>query len=342
MSAQAFNFKHTRIIALLLVLAFAGFGGLAGLALAGPAEAPAAVQAALAPETDALGPNAEAEVCAACHKEVVDGWSTSRHQQAFTNEHFQEGWDSVDFDPQCLDCHTTGFSPATGEYKVEGVSCTACHGEIAGDHPLTPADLSIANTVCKDCHTVTYAEFRASLHEDTGLECTSCHYAHNNGLRLETELAQCLNCHGNQLDDFAHDSHVNTAGLVCRDCHGYVEPGQPIPINGLAPTGHDFQANLTACLDCHEDIQLAPVNDGTGDGFSREAAEASFVGGEESALRIRELESAVESLTLQNRNSRAIFALEGAVGGLVIGGVVIWLLGRRKRTSLDDDGAEHE
>jgi hypothetical protein len=243
-------------------------------------------------------------------------------------------WDEQDFDSACLECHTTGYSPATGAYSTEGVSCTACHGEIPADHPASPVDVSIANEACADCHTVTFAEFRASLHEATGLACTSCHYAHTNGLRLEDEVTQCTNCHSHQLDDFAHASHVD-AGLNCRHCHGYVEPGLGAPVDGLAPTGHDFQERVTACLDCHDDFTLSPVNgqiDADSDeAFSPGQAGASFAGGEEAALQIAELETTVETLVLQNRNASAIRLMQGGVGGLVVGTVAVWLVTRRMK-----------
>ncbi|GAB4478840.1 MAG: hypothetical protein Kow00124_23700 [Anaerolineae bacterium] len=324
------NTKSFKLLAAAIVLLFAITGGLTGLALAGAGSpAPQVNEEAALPASQDVPDDPAIETCGTCHADIVEDWQVSPHHTAYHVEEFQAGWESVDFDPACLDCHTTGFSPATGEYQIEGVSCVACHGAIPEDHPFTAVNLDIANASCQNCHTVTYAEYRASLHEAAGLQCTSCHYSHTNGLRLENELDQCLNCHGHQLDDFAHSSHVN-AGLVCRNCHGYVEPGQPIPINGLAPTGHDFKVNITACLDCHEDIQLEPINDGA-DGFSRQAAEASFTGSETAALRIRELQAAVETLRLQNRNTNATFALQGALGGLMVGGLVVWLYSCRRR-----------
>jgi hypothetical protein len=318
------------------------FGGLTGLALAGDAAPPAAAPEAGEPPQNAPASQTGEELdCALCHHQVVEVWENSPHHLAFSNEHFQATWEEQDQDPACLECHTTGYSPATGEYVVEGVTCVECHGQVPLDHPQTPADLTVANTVCRECHTVTYAEFRASLHEAAGLQCTSCHYAHENGLRLGDQVSQCLNCHALQLEDFAHDSHV-TAGLECRHCHGYVEPGQEVPPDGLAPTGHDFRESVRACLDCHEDIQLSPVNGEVGESTSRAQTEEAIRSGEEAAMRISELQATVDSLVLQNRNSTALSVAQGGAGGLVVGGIAIWLITRRRVPKVGSDHDEDQ
>ncbi|HQE19120.1 MAG TPA: multiheme c-type cytochrome, partial [Aggregatilineales bacterium] len=158
--------------------------------------------------------------CAECHPDVTAAWQDGPHDTAFSIEHFQHSWTELNQPQECLACHTTGFSPATGNYQAEGVTCEACHGEVPDGHPPRPVDLNRANQVCAECHTVTQAEFRASAHSEKGLACTTCHYAHDNGLRADTEVAQCLACHGDELDGFvAHTTHLDN-GLSCRDCHG--------------------------------------------------------------------------------------------------------------------------
>lgn len=281
--------------------------------------------------------------CAGCHADILKTWNGSPHSQAYSNDKFQQSWETANRNPNCLQCHTTNFSPATGQYEAQGISCVACHGEIPADHPKTPVNLDKANTVCKDCHTVTFAEFRASLHNDKGLQCTSCHYAHENGLRLGDQVSQCTNCHKNQLDDFAHESHIN-AGLVCRNCHGYVDPNQEVPIDGLVPTGHDFRESTHACLECHQSIKLT-ANGATGSspaasGFSVAENQQASLRGEQASLRITELEAAYKTLVLQNRNSNLVGLLEGGIAGLVIGGVAVALYYRRRRTIPKQDGAK--
>lgn len=264
--------------------------------------------------------------CAECHPDVTAAWQEGPHDTAFSIEHFQHSWNELNNPQDCLACHTTGFSPATGEFHAEGVTCEACHGDVPEQHPPQPVDLDRANEVCADCHTVTQAEFRASAHAEKGLNCTSCHYAHDNGLRADSELTQCLSCHGDELDGFvAHTTHIEN-GLSCRDCHGYVTPGHPIPDDGLAPTGHDFQAGIRACLDCHEDIRLEPAH--TGD--EETAPVTAQISGQQAQLRARQLEAAVQTLILQQRNRTTMNIVQGAAGGLVLGGLAVFVLARRR------------
>lgn len=357
-------FKHIRPFMVAIVVLSAVAGGLVGLALADEAAAPAepAAEEADAPEAPAAeapaeeadapeapaaeapaqedeGEPTEADGCATCHAEVVEAWTGGPHAMAYQDELFQEKWAEQDNDPTCLECHTTGYVPATGEYAQEGVSCTACHGEASEGHPPAPVDTNRANETCQDCHTVTHAEYRVSKHSAIGMECTSCHYAHSNGLRMETEVQQCLNCHNHQLDDFAHASHID-AGLTCRDCHGYVRPDGEMPIDGQYPTGHDFAESLTACLDCHEDIQLEPLNgEEVEHQFDSSEVGEIIAGGREAELRILELENIAETLEVQSRNCAGTRVLQGAAGGILIGGVVVLVISQL-RPQLKSEGGE--
>jgi hypothetical protein len=271
--------------------------------------------------------------CAECHPDVVAAWDGGPHAMAYEDPVFQSGWQDQDFDPACLECHTTGYRRETHEYRAEGVTCEECHGVTSEGHPPEPVDLNRANQTCINCHLVTQAEFRASVHEDEGLECTSCHYAHNNGLRLRTEVEQCLGCHDHQLDDFAHASHIES-GLACRDCHGYVKPGLEVPPDGLGPTGHDFQENVAACLDCHQNIELVPVNGEDGDdgddGFSSTETQTLVTGGQQAELRATQLEAVLQTLVVQQHNRMAVAMIESGAGGLLAGVLGIWLFTRRQ------------
>ncbi len=316
--------KHIRPATIAVLIVFTLAGSLAGLVAAQDAGEqptdPTADQHARS--ADELGN------CASCHPNVVAAWQGGPHDLAYSVEHFQHSWEALGNPGRCLECHTTGYSPATGQYEAAGVTCAACHGDAPSGHPPAPVDLNRANQVCADCHTVTQAEFRASQHAEIGMQCTSCHYAHTNGLRMDTELQQCINCHGANLRGFvAHTTHIES-GLSCRACHGYVQPGFPIPDDGLVPTGHDFQERITACLDCHEDIQLQPVN---GDAEASASREAPQLDGQRAALRVAQLEAAVDTLLLQNRNRATLSMLQGSAIGLVVGGAVAWVLLRRHR-----------
>ncbi len=321
--------RPIRMLSTAAVLACAVAGGLVGLALAGGGEEVSPAPSGNPPAQ--RGAPTSIQRCGECHADIVADWSAGPHALAFSDPIFQSAWESQIFSGICLECHTTGYSPATGLYKEEGVTCEACHGAVPSLHPTEPASIDEANTTCFRCHTVTHAEFRASLHEQSGLKCTSCHYSHTNGLRLRTEIDQCLNCHGYQLNDFAHASHIEI-GLTCRQCHGYVRPGSYVSrADGQAPTGHDFRENVSACLDCHDDIRLSPVNgEISEESFSSEETSAAILAGQQAALRVTELEAEVQTLEAERRNQVTMNIIQGSAGGLLVGGIAVWLLARRK------------
>lgn len=323
--------RHVRPLIVAVVLVSTVTGALVGMALAqedGEGETPTPE-----PSDEETSVPIEVKACAECHPDVAAAWEGGPHAMALEDPLFQQGWDEQDFDPGCLECHTTGYVRETGEYRAAGITCEECHGVTPEGHPPEPVDLNHAAVACTGCHRVTQAEFRASSHEDEGLVCTSCHYAHSNGLRLATEIDQCLDCHDHQLDDFAHASHIQ-ADLTCRDCHGYVEPGLEIPPDGLGPTGHDFQENMTACLDCHQDIELVAANGETSDeGFTTSQTRASITGGQQAELRASQLEAVLQTLLLQQRNRMAVRTIQGGVGGLLLGGLGVWLFAQREQGS---------
>jgi len=281
------------------------------------------------------------ERCSVCHEDAHDDWSDSIHANAFTSETFQAAWDAQGKDSSCLSCHTTNFIAANGSYEFEGVSCVACHGSAEG-HPDAPMDLNLPNQVCKDCHTQTHAEFQVSAHAATDMNCISCHYAHTNGLRLETATEQCLNCHGANLEGFQHTVHIET-GMSCRDCHGWVNPEQEVPVTGLGYTGHDFNnVPLDSCTSCHEQLDLQLVADNRGEEVeTTEAAVEAQLEGQQAMLRVQQLEAAIEELILRQRNQVAVNVGVGAFAGLVVGGLVTYFVTRTRKNLADDEGNEH-
>ena len=94
--------------------------------------------------------------CRNCHRQQTDQWLSTAHARAFTTLTAR----SQDYNPECIPCHTTGFSYTGGfimpdlTSEMEGVQCEMCHGA-GGDHvqnesvPLgiTPQD------ICTTCHT---------------------------------------------------------------------------------------------------------------------------------------------------------------------------------------------
>ena len=94
--------------------------------------------------------------CRNCHRQQTDQWLSTAHARAFTALTLE----SQDYNPECIPCHTTGFSYTGGFImpdltpEMEGVQCVMCHGA-GGDHattenvpygPTSPA-------TCLPCHT---------------------------------------------------------------------------------------------------------------------------------------------------------------------------------------------
>ena len=96
------------------------------------------------------------EACAACHVNAVDTWRESKHAHAMDiiveRKH--------EFDPDCLKCHTTGFT-FVGGYRSRAdtptlsfVSCEACHGP-GSNHAADPGPgygHVETPTFCLTCH----------------------------------------------------------------------------------------------------------------------------------------------------------------------------------------------
>jgi hypothetical protein len=145
---------------------------------------------------DYVGPN----TCQMCHAENYDEWDGTRHSNAFKDEAFQSDWQSQGSPSECLECHTTGYDSASGEYAFEGVTCESCHG--AG---LTMA-IDTSSELCGSCHTGEYGKdkfvlFQEGIHSSSGVKCIDCHM-HEDNHRFEVESKACATCH---TDDDIHD-----------------------------------------------------------------------------------------------------------------------------------------
>lgn len=133
----------------------------------------------------AMFPTLRAEECASCHREIYDEWSTTIHNQAWTDPYFQVDW-IFDGSPQiCKNCHipldrqqehkVLGFNDAEkwdsilesnpdfdAKLQHEGVTCNVCHyqngkivgviGDTSAPHPVEKIDN--ANLICMRCHVV--------------------------------------------------------------------------------------------------------------------------------------------------------------------------------------------
>jgi predicted CXXCH cytochrome family protein len=188
--------------------------------------------------------------------------------------------------------------------------------------PLTPdAEL------CSTCHKTTTDEWHASPHSAANIQCQACHNPHSQTPRAETVTELCTNCHKDMGDSFTHGTHAN-AGLECSNCHMYTSPRTEDPIMGLVPTGHTFTVGSEACIGCHQDT--VHTRD-TIVKLSGEAVEAPEVSLESLKMTVSEQETAIEELKAQSSVRLYTGLAQGAIIGLITGGVAAWVVSRRIR-----------
>jgi 2',3'-cyclic-nucleotide 2'-phosphodiesterase (5'-nucleotidase family) len=103
--------------------------------------------------------------CGPCHGDQASAWYASPHIDAF-HALQQIGWH---VEPECFECHTTGFGFAGGFVDrqltptLAGVTCEACHGP---GEECEGRDRAPVEDTCRGCHTADTApafDFESSL-----------------------------------------------------------------------------------------------------------------------------------------------------------------------------------
>jgi len=197
-------------------------GAVFGLCLVGPAVAGAP-----------RGPTSED--CLGCHsdtglKKEVKGKSISLH----TDEAVLKA--SLHGGLQCTGCHA-GIKEVPHAEKLPPVSCTACHGNVAG-------------------------KFIQSIHgrkDGPQLDCQSCHGAHDVKRAAQLGMAVCESCHLPMVQGYQASVHGKAMAqgvkeaAQCRDCHGTAHELLPQKDPG-APTSRAKMAET--CARCHADRAL--------------------------------------------------------------------------------------
>jgi predicted CXXCH cytochrome family protein len=355
--------KSTRLFQLVLVITSGLIVGLVSFMLTVQIVAASGVQQDDQPaaETEAESSDSAdhsvytAQDCQECHLDVSKDWEPSPHAHAFDDPYFQQQWEGLGEPEECLSCHTTNFNPATGEYEVDGISCQACHGEVTDAHPPAPVPILADTEYCGSCHTTTLSEWHRTGHAAQGIGCNSCHDPHSQQNLFEDHDQLCINCHEDTMDHYLEGIHEEN-DIGCVDCHALVIPPDPIPDDGIVPTGHAFTITPATCVACHTDALHAGFSL---PGFERSNANGTTTevsneeGGEESAE-----EAAVESTQLSpqqqiqalesalaTRNISILF--QGAVIGLVLGGSTAWIVAnnvrsRRPQEEKEDNNEENE
>lgn len=98
------------------------------------------------------------------------------------------------------------------------------------------------------------------------------------------------------------------------------------PIGGLVPTGHTFSVGSDACIGCHQDTVHTrdEIIKLTG-----EIQEVSEVNIETLKKTIEEQKQIIQSLETSNSVRLYTGLAQGAIVGLITGGVAAWIVSRR-------------
>ncbi len=211
---------------------------------------------------NAARPVTNPDSCVECHAQEHESWLQSPHANASLQDRFREIYSLNGRPGLCLNCHASGYDPNTGNYAFEGVVCSNCH-VIEGDHPPSPASVSVDSTACASCHSgghaSVYEEWLVSDHSVAGVDCIDCHDSHSNGLMLGDVNSTCGDCHADAMNDEVHMG----AELVCTDCH--MTPRHGIrDASMITVSGHDMQIDPRICADCHGSTHSLKLdNDGS-------------------------------------------------------------------------------
>ncbi|MFN2138805.1 MAG: multiheme c-type cytochrome [Candidatus Promineifilaceae bacterium] len=283
-----------------------------------------------------------AEECQECHLDITEHWASSPHANAFSDPVFQQRWSGMGEPPECLSCHTTSFNPASGEYDAEGISCQACHGEVAKDHPSAPVPILADTQYCGSCHTTTLSEWHRTGHATHQIGCNACHDPHSQQPLFVDSDELCINCHEDTMGEYLEGIH-DQKGIGCVDCHALVIPPDPAPDDGIVPTGHAFTITPATCVACHTDalhagFSLPGYEQGAKNGPASEVSDQTIVEAppdeesetvEPSDLSPEQQIQALEA-ALASRNVTLLF--QGAIVGLVLGGSTAWIVANNVRS----------
>jgi hypothetical protein len=181
-------------------------------------------------------------------------WKNSRHSQSMGSS-FMEEWKSKGKDEECLECHTNTHDVKTGHVSENGVSCELCHGPDNPDHPSQEKSMAIPSSsdVCRDCHAVTWGQWKVSAHSQQGIQCFDCHRMHKVELLEEDPDRLCGTCHKERLGHFIKTTH-SSQGLKCVNCHMPEPRTIDTEYHGKNAPGHTFIVNAWPCSGCHRDM----------------------------------------------------------------------------------------
>ena len=224
-------------------------------------------------ETSGPVPQQEPGGCIGCHPKFNESWQSGVHGHATSDPLFEQMWTDQGKPGACLVCHVTGYDPALGTWKEDGVSCEACHGPIPEEHLNSPSSNPVpvdrSSDLCGRCHSgdrFNIENWQTSTHFQRSMTCTVCHDPHSATLKTVQgqedvgPSALCINCHSEVSMNFPYTKH-NQAGVSCVDCHlRHFEAGN---LDAHAMPDHSFTASITTCSECHADQMHAQPPDTT-------------------------------------------------------------------------------
>ena len=221
----------------------------------------------------------------------------------------------------CLECHEDEYDLWTmSAHGDKGVGCVSCHKlETAGEHPEQPFTMEKSAETCGACHLNEYNDWKTSAHGTVNVDCASCHNPHSQHIMTIGEnKTACETCHTDEKDDAQHSTHT-AAGLSCTDCHKNTDMN----------TGHTFEVGSDTCLKCH-----------AGEIHSTDLMVNAGVDlGETSVEEMPATEEAAQTKSeAQGGAGIALPAWSLVLGGVLIGGILYWLLSTNRLSSTNGKG----
>ena len=199
-----------------------------------------------------------AESCGSCHQgshhPTYTDWEMSLHAKAKATTIPGGAFDFIASDPNCSACHTAeGFlqfvnldelEPNVEAPGPEGndLTCAACHNP----HDNTnPAQLRMpVEEICVKCHNPEYNPDEVEEPDGSDVHHSTAYMFEGKG--------------GYEYEgfDYASSAHTFVVTEKCVTCHVFMTPFVGEPEEIPAYTGHTFEPQGGACVDCHTDFNV--------------------------------------------------------------------------------------
>lgn len=233
------------------------------------------------------GADASFPQCALCHSDKAEGWATTHHATAFTEQ--IDGLGSSHYSENCNSCHTTGFDSAVGADSggfddiALALGWTFPETLEPGNFDSMPDELkAMTNIQCENCHGPGGEHFgqadRISVSTSSG-DCGQCHDSepyhtkntewnlsrHSVATRYPTGegRSSCVACHSgvgfiDHINGLARNElRTEWEAIVCATCHDPHAGDSPHQLRGVDEVklmnGATVEGggNGRICMNCH-------------------------------------------------------------------------------------------